>query len=108
MEKSQSPQEKIFMKKIRRIFLLIFGYFSTILLETSLNVSSSILPPSIDGFLPRFSFMSCFVLFMLWLVIIRGSEAFEIPLTFFKFVELIPILIDLINLLFIYQYKMKE
>jgi hypothetical protein len=45
---------------------------------------------------------------MLWLIIIRGSEAFEIPIVFFKFVESIPVLIDLINLLFIYQYKIKE
>jgi hypothetical protein len=63
--------------------------------------SSSILIFTIQGFF-------FFVLFMGLLMIVHDHGIFVVYVTLFKFFELIPILIDLVNLLFIYQYKIKE
>jgi hypothetical protein len=112
------------MTKLRTIIILTLSYFITILYEILLHSSIQSMSPKLTfldhikssltlttffgNFLQRFVFFIFFGLLMGLLMMVHYHGIFIIYITLLKFFELIPLLIDLLNLLFIYQYRIKN
>ena len=106
------------------ILCLTFAYFNTILYEiffaspTKFSSNNSTLlehmqlpftlPTSIDGIPQKLSFMTLFALLVILLATVYNHQTLIFYVALLKFFELIPLLIDLINLLFIYQSQMEN
>jgi hypothetical protein len=112
MTKADSHQQKKLLAKRQTMLLFISGLFITIVLEifsySFLQSSSSALPTDIDGMLQRLSFVCFFIILTVLFLVRLDYGTCGAYITFLKFIELIPVVIDLINLLFIYRYKMKD
>ena len=99
-----------------RTILLVVGFFLTIVTEifvSSFKKSSSLKITLFERMQSTFtlqmlSFTSIFILLMVLLKKVRNHGTFPIFIIFLKYFELLPLLIDFINILFIYQYKMKD
>jgi hypothetical protein len=99
-----------------RITLLVIGFFLTILMEIFMSSFKKSSSPKITLFermqstltLKIISFTGVFILLMELLKKAHGHGTFPMFIIFLKYFELLPLLIDFINLLFIYQYKMKH
>jgi len=106
------------MTRLQTIVFLIFGFLSTILFEIFFNYliqSSSpkiTLLEHIQSSLKLTTLINVIILGSIFLILLMGllilvhhHGIIIIYITLLKFFELIPPLIDLINLLFIYRYK---
>ena len=99
-----------------RITLLVVGFFLTIVMEIFVSSLKKCSSPKITLFermqstftLQMLSFTGVFILLMGLHKKVRDHGTFPIFIIFLKYFEFLPLLIDFINLLFIYQYKMKD
>jgi hypothetical protein len=109
MKKTDSHKKRKFLAQTPTMSLFVSGLFITIVLEIfSYSFLQSSLSTYTDGILQRLSFICFFIILIVSTSVRHDYGICGAYITFLKFIELIPIVIDLINLLFIYRYKMKD